>query len=117
MSMKVKMIDSGNVYEYEDNYALRLIEQGKAIFVSGDTPVTPDEPVIDPSQYGEEIQSLKDRATALETTTAAQRVSITDVEVFGTMQMTITQAEERLLEYNEEVLQEEIDALADDGEE
>lgn len=114
MSMRIRMIESGNVCEFEDNYALRLIEQGKAIFVSGDTPVTPDDPVIDPTEYGDEIVALQGRATALETTTEAQRVSITDAEVFSTMRMTISQAEERLLEYNEEVLQDEIDAMADD---
>jgi len=40
--MKVKIIATGAIAEYNDTYALRLIEQGIACPVDQDTPVPPE---------------------------------------------------------------------------
>ena len=110
------MLDTGAVKEYEDTYALRLIEQGKAILVSGDTPITPEPEPIDPSQYSAAIIALQARCTALEEGMAAMKQEATDTNVFANLFQSVAQAQERQLEYNEEHLQEEIDAMAGEGE-
>ena len=116
MSMRVQMLDTGNVYDYEDSYALRLIEQGKAILVSGDTPPTPEPTPIDPSQYSAEITALQSRCLALETEISAMKSEATDTNVFANLYQSVAQAQERMLEYTEEHLQEEIDAMAGENE-
>lgn len=44
--MKVKMLRNGEVKEYNDSYAMRLIEQGKAVIAPKDAnksePIEPD---------------------------------------------------------------------------
>ena len=115
MSMRVKMLDSGNVVEYEDTYAMRLIEQGDAILVSGDTPITPTPTPIDPSQYGALITELQGQTASLQAQVDALKAEASDDRVFANMYQSIAQAEERMLEYNEEHLQEEIDEIAGEG--
>lgn len=53
MGMKVRIIKTSIIYELPESYAMRLIEQRMAEFVSGDIPVTPEpEPEdIDQQQY------------------------------------------------------------------
>ena len=116
MSMKVQMLDTGDVYEYEDSYALRLIEQGDAILVSGDTPVTPQPEPIDPSQYSALIQELQVTTTAMQTEIDTLKANASDDKVFANMYQSIAQAQERKLEYDEAILQEEIETMAGEGE-
>lgn len=108
--MKVQMIDTGVIVEYDDGYALRLIEQGMAVFVDGDTPPTPTPQPIDPTQYGALIEALQDRCAALETAVSAVNAEAAEDRAFAGMYQSIAQAQERQLEYLEEHLQEEIDA-------
>ena len=112
MSMRVKMLDTGNVVEYEDSYAMRLIEQGDAILVSGDTPVTPTPEPLDPSQYGTAIEALQTTTTAMQAEIDALKMGATEDQVFANMFQSVSQAQERKLEYDESVLQDEIDAMA-----
>lgn len=116
MSMRVQMVDTGNVYEYEDSYALRLIEQGDAILVSGSTPVTPTPDPIDPSQYAALITELQGQTASLQSQVDALKAEAMDDRVFANMYQSVAQAEERMLEYTEEHLQEEIDEIAGEGE-
>lgn len=111
MSMKVQMLGTGDVYEYEESYAIRLIEQGDAILVSGDTPVTPEPEPIDPSQYSALIQELQATTAGLQTEIDALKANASDDKVFANMYQSIAQAQERKLEYDEAHLQEEIDAM------
>ena len=115
MSMRVQMLDTGDVVEYEDSYALRLIEQGDAILVSGDTPVTPTPEPIDPSQYSALIQELQTATADLQTQIDTLNANATDDRVFANMYQSVAQAEERLLEYEEGLLEEEIEELAGEG--
>ena len=108
--MKVRMIDTGAVVEYSDSYAMRLIEQGKAVTVDDGTPPTPTP--IDPSQYGAIIESLQAQTLALQSELDAAKQSAEENAVFANMFQSISQAQERQLEYLEEHLQEEIDAAA-----
>lgn len=114
--MKVRMLDTGAVIEYDDSYALRLIEQGVAVLVSGDTPPTPTPTPIDPSQYGALITELQTETATLQTRIDALTADVTDDRVFATLYQSIAQAQERQLEYDEAHLQEEIDAMAGEGE-
>ena len=106
------MVDTGAIAEYDDSYALRLIEQGKAVYVDGDTPIPPEPEPIDPSQYGELIEALQNRCAELETAVSAIQQEAADDRAFAGMYQSIFQAQERQLEYLEEHLQEEIDAAA-----
>ena len=115
MSMKVRMLDTGDVIEYEDSYAMRLIEQGDAVLVSGDTPPTPQPTPIDPSQYSALITELQGQTASLQAQVNALKAEASDDRVFANMYQSIAQAEERMLEYNEEHLQEEIDEIAGEG--
>lgn len=108
--MRVRMTDTGDVREYEDSYAVRLIEQGEAVPVDGGTPITPTPVPLDPSQYGTHIEALEARCTALEAEIATMKQEATDTNVFANMYQSVAQAQERQLEYLEEHLQEEIDA-------
>ena len=113
--MKVQLIDTGAVVEYSDSYALRLIEQGDAILVSGDTPPTPQPEPIDPSQYSALIQELQATTTGLQTEIDELKANASDDKVFANMYQSIAQAQERKLEYDEAHLQEEIDEIAGNG--
>lgn len=110
--MKVRMIDTGAVVEYSDSYAMRLIEQGKAVTVDDGTPPTPTPTPIDPSHYGAIIESLQAQTLALQSELDAAKQSAEENAVFANMFQSISQAQERQLEYLEEHLQEEIDAAA-----
>lgn len=110
--MKVQIIATGEVYEYEDSYALRLIEQGDAILVSGDTPPTPQPEPIDPSQYSALIQELQGQTADLQAQIDALAANAADDKAFANMYQSIAQAQERQLEYLEGQLQEEIDGIA-----
>lgn len=114
--MRVQIIETGEVKDFEDSYALRLIEQGDAILVSGDTPPTPEPEPIDPSQYGPLIRELQSTTAGLQTQIDGMRAEASDDRVFANMYQSIAQAEERMLEYNEAHLQEEIDAMAGEEE-
>lgn len=114
MSMKVRIIATGDVIEYEDSYAMRLIEQGDAVLVSGDTPPTPQPTPIDPSQYGALITELQGQVADLQGQIDTLKAEATDDRVFANMYQSIAQAEERLLEYDAAHLQEEIDDIVDD---
>jgi len=115
--MRVQIIETGEVKDFEDSYALRLIEQGDAILVSGDTPPTPTPEPIDPSQYAALIQELQATTADMQTQIDGLRADASDDRVFANMYQSIAQAQERQLEYTEEHLQEEIDAMsgADEG--
>ena len=108
--MRVRMINTGEVKEYEDGYAVRLIEQGAAVPVDDAAPITPTPVPLDPSQYGPLIEALETRCAALEAEIAAMKQEATDTNVFANMYQSVAQAQERQLEYLEEHLQEEIDA-------
>lgn len=114
--MRVQIIATGEVIDYEDSYALRLIEQGDAILVSGDTPPTPQPEPIDPSQYSALIQELQGQTADLQSQINALSANASDDKVFANMYQSIAQAQERKLEYDEAHLQEEIDAIAGEGE-
>jgi len=109
--MRVKIIATGEVVDYEDIYALRLIEQGDAVLVSGDTPPTPQPEPIDPSQYSALIQELQAQTAELQTQIDSLAAGANDDRVFANMYQSIAQAQERELEYGEAHLQEEIDAM------
>lgn len=86
----VKIIKTGVVADYDNYYAIRLIEQGKAVLADG-TPTT--EPVSIPAA----AQEPKD--------------TVTDDGVFAAMSHTITQAKERQLEESTALMQEEVEAM------
>ena len=113
MSMRVKILDTGVVADYDDSYALRLIEQGDAILVSGDTPVTPEPEPIDPSEYSDLIQQLQETVANLQTqiNDLSDATNSIDNIVFADMFQSITQAKERQLEYLEEEIEEELNEL------
>lgn len=108
--MKVQMIDTGVIVEYDDGYAVRLIEQGVAVYVDGETPPTPTPEPIDPTQYGALIEALQDRCTALETAVDAVNAAAAEDRALAGMFQSTAQAQERQLEYLEGQLQEELDA-------
>lgn len=110
--MKVQIIETGAIVEYEDSYALRLIEQGDATLVSGDTPVTPQPEPIDPSQYGNLIEELQSQVATLQGQIRTTNTVAVDDRWFPILYQAIAQAQERKLEYDESLLQEEIDAMA-----
>ncbi len=112
MSMRVKIIETGVVADYEDSYALRLIEQGDAILVSGDTPPTPTPTPIDPGQYSELITELQAQTASLQEQVDAANARANDDRVFANMFQSIAQAQQRLLESSDDHLQDEIDAIA-----
>lgn len=51
--IRVRIIETGEIKEYEESYALRLIEQGVAVYDDGDTPVDPEPVPVDPFKYME----------------------------------------------------------------
>lgn len=116
MSMRVRMLDTGNVVDYDDSYALRLIEQGQAVLVSGDEPITPTPTPYDPSEYDGLFRALQAGQAALQAEIDALGGRAGDDGVFASLYQSIAQAQERQLEYNEAHLQEEIDEIAGNGE-
>lgn len=108
--MKVIMIDTGVAAEFEDNYALRLIEQGKAV-PAGSEPVPPKPEPIDPSQYGPLIEALQTQTAGLQAELDAMKQTANENAVFADMYQSIAQAQERKLEYDESRIQEEIDHM------
>lgn len=117
--MKVTVIKTQETFDYEDTYALRLIEQGLAV-PAGDVPPTPQpEPELDPRLYGTYIKELQNQAADLQSTADelmleidAVDARVSDDKAFAAMHQTISQAKERKLEQDEEALQSEIDEMA-----
>ena len=110
--MKVKMLDTGTVVEYDDGYAARLIEQGKAVYVDGGTPITPTPDPIDPNEYGPMIVALQGRCAELETAMSKVQNESSEDHVFSSMAQSLEQAQARKLEYQADQIQEDLDTAA-----
>ena len=56
--MKVKLLRSGEIAEFHDSYAARLIEQGRAICVPEEPPIMPP-PEIKAEEIKEPVKAEK----------------------------------------------------------
>ena len=60
MSMKVRMVDTGHVVVIEnDEYAIRLVEQQKAVFADDAEPVTPGGEAVDIFQMNRDVKGMR----------------------------------------------------------
>lgn len=82
MGMKVRIIKTSIIYELPESYAMRLIEQRMAEYVSGDIPVTPEPGPedIDLQQYGvgpdEAFTSLTELLRTLKDDARSKRIDL-----------------------------------------
>lgn len=66
MSMKVRMVDTGRVVVIEnDEYAIRLVEQQKAVFADDAAPVTPGGEAVDIFQLNRDVKGMRRLTTTL----------------------------------------------------